>query len=82
MVNFSAINLQMPGIISKGDFFVIRNLPPGAKLEVFNSLGQLVFLSDAYQNEWQPNFGDAVFLARLTTHNNEVFISKFVCFGK
>lgn len=81
-VNFKPFNPQLPGLIMAGEFFIIRNLPPGAKLEVFNSIGQLVFRSDSYQNEWQPDFADAVFLARLTLPDHEVFVSKFLCFGR
>jgi hypothetical protein len=70
-VNFRAVNLQLPGIISAGDFLVIRNLPPGAQIIVYDALGQMVYWQSNYGNNWQPDLSNAVYFVNLYLQNGE-----------
>ena len=44
-----------PGTPGYNDFFVIKNLPPGSKIKIWDRWGLLVYTSDDYRNDWDAH---------------------------
>lgn len=80
------IPIELPIIIpsllnaSQTEFFEIKNLLEGNhKLEIFNTLGQVIYLSENYLNNWQiKNVAAGLYLYRLTLASGEVMKGKIV----
>ncbi len=66
--------------ISQTEFFEILNLPEGIhKLEIFNYLGQVIYVSENYLNDWQiKKVSAGLYLYRLTLASGEVMKGKIV----
>lgn len=65
----SAISPNRDGI---NDVFIITNLPPGSRFQVWNRWGNRVFQSDSYGNDWQPDdLPEGVYVWRLQTQAGE-----------
>lgn len=41
-----------PSSPGQNDYFVIKNIPPGTKLTIFNRWGLIVYKSESYRNNW------------------------------
>ena len=57
--------LIVPSIINKNQNFIINNLPANSSLKVFDALGQIVYQSNNYQNNFMPLMANAVYLVEL-----------------
>ena len=44
-----------PGTPGYNDFFVIKNLPQGSKIKIWDRWGLLVYTSDDYRNDWDAH---------------------------
>lgn len=44
-----------PGSPGYNDFFVIKNIPPGSSLKIWDRWGLLVYTSEDYQNDWDAH---------------------------
>ena len=44
-----------PGTPGYNDFFVIKNLPSGSKIKIWDRWGLLVYTSDDYRNDWDAH---------------------------
>ncbi len=66
--------------VSQTEYFEILNLPEGnQKLEIFNYLGQVVYTSENYLNDWPiKKLSASLYLYRLILANGEVMKGKFV----
>jgi hypothetical protein len=75
-VNFVTKTPQLPGIITAGDYFIIRNLPQGAQIWVFDALGQIIYSEENYNNQWQPDLSQAVYFVDLYLLSGEAIRGK------
>jgi gliding motility-associated-like protein len=61
-------NIITPNEDAKNDFFIIKDLIPNSKLEVFNRWGKLIYENDNYDNSWAGNdLNDGIYYYRLET---------------
>ena len=55
-------NLITPNNDQKNDCFVVKNVSPDSKMEIYNSWGSMVFHSDSYKDDWcGDNLNDGVY---------------------
>jgi hypothetical protein len=75
-VNFVTKTPQLQGIITAGDYFIIRNLPQGAQIWVYDALGQIIYSEENYNNQWQPDLSQAVYFVDLYLPSGEAIRGK------
>jgi hypothetical protein len=71
LVNFVAQTPQLPSLIMAGDFFVVRHLPQGAQIMVYDALGQIIYREENYNNQWQPHLSQAIYFVNLYLPSGE-----------
>jgi hypothetical protein len=71
LVNFVAQTPQLPSLIMAGDFFVVRHLPQGAQIMVYDALGQIIYREENYNNQWQPHLSQAIYFVDLYLPSGE-----------
>ena len=60
--NLTIPNLITPNSDNKNDCFVVKNLSPDSRMEIYNSWGDMVFHSDSYKDDWcGDNLNDGVY---------------------
>jgi hypothetical protein len=64
-ISLKTFELIVPSIIPKNQNFIINNLPANSSLKVFDALGQIVYQSNNYQNNFMPLVANAVYLVEL-----------------
>jgi hypothetical protein len=64
-ISLKKFELIVPSIINKNQNFIINNLPANSSLNVFDALGQIVYQSNNYQNNFMPLMANAVYLVEL-----------------
>jgi hypothetical protein len=64
-ISLKKFELIVPSIINKNQNFIINNLPANSSLKVFDALGQIVYQSNNYQNNFMPLMANAVYLVEL-----------------
>ena len=64
-IKLKTFELIVPSIISKNQNFTINNLPTNSSLHVFDALGQIVYQSNNYQNNFMPVMAHAMYLLEL-----------------
>jgi hypothetical protein len=64
-ISLKTFELIVPSIIPKNQNFIINNLPANSSLKVFDALGQIVYQSNNYQNNFMPLMANAVYLVEL-----------------
>jgi hypothetical protein len=64
-ISLKTFELIVPSIINKNQNFIINNLPANSSLNVFDALGQIVYQSNNYQNNFMPLVANAVYLVEL-----------------
>jgi hypothetical protein len=64
-ISLKKFELIVPSIIPKNQNFIINNLPANSSLKVFDALGQIVYQSNNYQNNFMPLVANAVYLVEL-----------------
>ena len=64
-ISLKIFELIVPSIIPKNQNFIINNLPANSSLKVFDALGQIVYQSNNYQNNFIPLVANAVYLVEL-----------------
>jgi hypothetical protein len=62
-----------PGVIKVGEHLVIHNLPKECNLEIYNNIGQLIFSTENYKNDFTPMIAREIYLAHLKTRTNNYF---------
>jgi hypothetical protein len=80
-ISLKTFELIVPSIISKNQNFIINNLPANSSLKVFDALGQIVYQSNNYQNNFMPLMANAVYLVELdyvVDGKNEKYIGKLL----
>ena len=75
--------LIVPSIINKNQNFIINNLPANSSLNVFDALGQIVYQSNNYQNNFMPLVANAVYFVELAyvpsgTQETQVYNGKLL----
>jgi hypothetical protein len=70
-VNFVAQTPQLPSLIMAEDFFVVRHLPQGAQIMVYDALGQIIYREENYNNQWQPHLSQAIYFVDLYLPSGE-----------
>jgi len=64
-ISIKAFELIVPSIINKNQNFIINNLPANSSLHVFDALGQIVYQSNNYSNNFMPIVAHAIYLVEL-----------------
>ena len=64
-ISLKKFELIIPSIIPKNQNFIINNLPANSSLKVFDALGQIIYQSNNYQNNFMPLVANAVYLVEL-----------------
>ena len=64
-ISLKTFELIVPSIIPKNQNFIINNLPANSSLNVFDALGQIVYQSNNYQNNFMPLIAIAVYFVEL-----------------
>lgn len=64
-LSLKKFELIVPSIIPKNQNFIINNLPANSSLKLFDALGQTVYQSNNYQNNFMPLVANAVYLVEL-----------------
>ncbi|HRG59290.1 MAG TPA: hypothetical protein PK323_10055, partial [Bacteroidia bacterium] len=64
-VSLKQFELIIPSIIIKNQNLIINNLPANSSLKVFDALGQMVYQSNNYQNNFMPLMANAVYFVEL-----------------
>ena len=64
-ISLKTFELIVPSIIPKNQNFIINNLPANSSLKVFDALGQIVYQSNNYQNNFMPLMANAVYFVEL-----------------
>ncbi len=64
-ISLKTFELIVPSIINKNQNFIINNLPANSSLNVFDALGQIVYQSNNYQNNFMPLVANAVYFVEL-----------------
>ncbi|MFN4811471.1 MAG: hypothetical protein ACK5JQ_02680, partial [Bacteroidota bacterium] len=64
-ISLKTFELIVPSIINKNQNFIINNLPANSSLHVFDALGQIVYQSNNYQNNFMPLIAHAMYLLEL-----------------
>jgi hypothetical protein len=80
-IKLKTFELIVPSIISKNQNFTINNLPANSSLHVFDALGQIVYQSNNYQNNFMPLIANAVYfveLAYVANNESEKYIGKLL----
>ena len=62
-----------PGVIKVGESLVINNLPEECNLEIYNNIGQLIFSTENYKNDFIPMIAREIYVAHLKTITNNYF---------
>jgi hypothetical protein len=57
--------LIIPSIVAPNEAFTIKNLPPNCRLSIFNEAGQIVYLSDNFQNCCVPKLAAGMYFVDL-----------------
>ena len=80
-ISLKTFELIVPSIIPKNQNFIINNLPANSSLNVFDALGQIVYQSNNYQNNFMPLMANAVYLVELVyvvNNQNEKYKGKLL----
>ncbi len=82
-LSLKTFELIVPSIINKNQNFIINNLPANSSLNVFDALGQIVYQSNNYQNNFMPLVANAVYLVELAyvpsgTQETQVYNGKLL----
>jgi hypothetical protein len=80
-ISLKTFELIVPSIINKNQNFIINNLPANSSLNVFDALGQIVYQSNNYQNNFMPLMANAVYLVELVyvvNNQNEKYKGKLL----
>ena len=64
-ISLKTFELIVPSITLKNQNFIINNLPANSSLKVFDALGQIVYQSNNYQNNFMPLMANAVYFVEL-----------------
>jgi hypothetical protein len=78
--NEAKCELIIPNLVTRNgdgqnDLFFIKGLQPSSKLEIYNSWGDLIFISDNYQNNWSgEDQSDGIYYYHFySTWNNKSY---------
>ncbi len=82
-ISLKTFELIVPSIINKNQNFIINNLPANSSLNVFDALGQIVYQSNNYQNNFMPLVANAVYFVELAyvpsgTQETQVYNGKLL----
>jgi hypothetical protein len=64
-IKLKTFELIIPSIIPKNQNLIINNLPANSSLKVFDALGQIIYQSSNYQNNFMPLMAHAVYFVEL-----------------
>lgn len=64
-VSVRELSLLIPTILFPGQAFQITNLPANSKLKIYNTLGQIIYSSQNYQNNYVPIVASAMYFVEL-----------------
>ncbi|MFN7690897.1 MAG: hypothetical protein ACK5QU_07435, partial [Bacteroidota bacterium] len=64
-IKLKTFELIVPSIIPKNQNLIINNLPANSSLKVFDALGQIIYQSSNYQNNFMPLMAHAMYLLEL-----------------
>jgi hypothetical protein len=64
-LSLKKFELIVPSIIPKNQNFIINNLPTNSSLKLFDTLGQIVYQNNNYQNNFMSLVANAVYLVEL-----------------
>jgi hypothetical protein len=64
-IKLKTFELIVPSIITKNQNLIINNLPANSSLKVFDALGQIIYQSSNYQNNFMPLMAHAMYLLEL-----------------
>ncbi len=64
-LSLKKFELIVPSIITKNQNLIINNLPANSSLKVFDALGQIIYQSNNYQNNFMPLAANAVYFVEL-----------------
>jgi hypothetical protein len=80
-ISLKTFELIVPSIIPKNQNFIINNLPANSSLNVFDALGQIVYQSNNYQNNFMPLVANAFYFVELgyvVDNQNEKYTGKLI----
>jgi hypothetical protein len=82
-ISLKTFELIVPSIIPKNQNFIINNLPANSSLNVFDALGQIIYQSNNYQNNFMPLVANAVYFVELAyvpsgTQETQVYNGKLL----
>jgi hypothetical protein len=68
----------LPSFTATDAFISIQYLKPDSKLFIFNTLGQIVFASDAYDNRLINRFASGMYIIRLLEPDGKEYVQKMI----
>jgi hypothetical protein len=80
-LSLKKFELIVPSIIRKNQNFILNNLPAKSSLKIFDALGQIIYQSNNYQNNFMPLVANAVYFVELeydVNNQNEKYKGKLV----
>ncbi len=65
--------LQIPSLLQSGESLLIHNLPANSSLFIYDAIGQIVYKTGNYQNNWYPVWANAMYYIHLKTDKREYY---------
>ena len=74
----SPIAIVIPSLFNSNESFEIKSLPVNSKLYIYNSLGQLLYKSESYKNEYRlSNLPTGIYYYNLVLRDGTIYKGKF-----